>query len=55
MSATRRPAKPAANVARLSDGYQPPFEPFALAMALMASAAWLLLVAWRTRGASSGH
>ena len=43
------PAKPAANVARLSDGYQPPFEPFTLAMALVATAAWLLLVAWRTR------
>lgn len=43
------PAKPAANVARLSDGYLPPFEPLAFAIALAATAAWLLLVAWRTR------
>jgi len=43
------PAKPAANVARLSDGYLPPFEALPFAIALAASAAWLLLVAWRTR------
>ncbi len=43
------PAKPAANVARLSDGYLPPFEALPFAIALLASAAWLLLVAWRTR------
>ena len=43
------PAKPAANVLRLSDGYLPPFEALPFAIALAASAAWLLLVTWRTR------
>lgn len=43
------PAKPAANVARLADGYQPPFELLPFAIALLATAAWLLLLAWRTR------
>ena len=43
------PAKPAANVMRLSDGYLPPFEAGPFVIALLASVAWLLLVLWRTR------
>lgn len=43
------PAKPAANVARLAPGFTPTFSWFPFAVALAATVAWLLLVAWRTR------
>ena len=42
------PAKPAANVARLAQGYQPEFSAVALAVALAATAAWCAVVVWRT-------
>ena len=41
------PAKPAANVARLSPGYVPSFSVLALALALAATLAWIWLVRWR--------
>lgn len=41
------PAKPAANVARLAPGFVPEFSALALWVALLASAAWCALVAWR--------
>lgn len=41
------PAKPAANVARLSPGYVPSFSVLALALALAATLAWFWLVRWR--------
>ncbi|MBX9937554.1 MAG: hypothetical protein K2Y10_13290, partial [Burkholderiaceae bacterium] len=41
------PAKPAANVARLAPGFMPEFSVLALLVALSASAAWCVLVAWR--------
>lgn len=42
------PAKPAANVAKLAVGFVPQFSGFALVLGLLASAAWLWLVMWRT-------
>ena len=42
------PAKPAANVAKLAPGYLPSFSVLAFAVALLATLAWCLLVAWRT-------
>jgi 4-amino-4-deoxy-L-arabinose transferase-like glycosyltransferase len=42
------PAKPAANIARLFDGFKPSFSPLALVLALLGTAAWLWLVKWRT-------
>ena len=42
------PAQPAINIARLSPGYTPNFSPFALALAVLGSLAWLWLVKWRT-------
>lgn len=41
------PAKPAANVARLAPGFVPEFSALLLLVALSASAAWCILVAWR--------
>lgn len=41
------PAKPAANVARLAPGFAPSFSLLALALALLATLAWLWLVQWR--------
>lgn len=46
---TGMPAKPAANVAKLADGFLPHFTPLPFFIAVAGSAAWLLLVAWRTR------
>ncbi|MBQ0133469.1 MAG: hypothetical protein KBT18_15195, partial [Comamonas sp.] len=43
------PAKPAANVARLAVGFVPTFEMFPFVIAVIATVAWLFLVAWRTR------
>ena len=43
------PAKPAANVARLSPGYEHSFSAVALVAALLATLGWLWLVHWRTR------
>jgi 4-amino-4-deoxy-L-arabinose transferase-like glycosyltransferase len=43
------PAKPAANIARLSPGYPHTFSPVALVAAVLATVAWLWLVHWRTR------
>jgi hypothetical protein len=42
------PAKPAANVAKLALGFKASFSGLALALALTASVAWCVLVAWRT-------
>jgi hypothetical protein len=42
------PAKPAANVAKLAPGYEATFSALALVLALLASAAWIWLVRWRT-------
>jgi 4-amino-4-deoxy-L-arabinose transferase-like glycosyltransferase len=42
------PAKPAANVAKLYEGYVSTFSPTALLVALMATLAWFWLVRWRT-------
>lgn len=42
------PARPAINVAHLVPDYQPKFSLLALACALLASIAWVALVAWRT-------
>jgi 4-amino-4-deoxy-L-arabinose transferase-like glycosyltransferase len=42
------PAKLAANVAKLSPGYQNTFSPVALAFAVAATLAWAWLVKWRT-------
>lgn len=41
------PAKPAANVAKLAPGFVPEFSWLALLPALLATAAWVWLVAWR--------
>ena len=41
------PPKPAANVARLVPGFEPAFEPLPVAVALLASAAWVGVVVWR--------
>jgi len=43
------PAKPAANIARLSPGYEPSFSIVTLVAALLGTLAWLWLVHWRTR------
>ncbi|HUP08263.1 MAG TPA: hypothetical protein VMU47_13990 [Caldimonas sp.] len=43
------PAKPAANIARLSPGYTPSFSTIALVAAVLATLAWAWLVHWRTR------
>jgi 4-amino-4-deoxy-L-arabinose transferase-like glycosyltransferase len=45
---TGEPAKLAANVAKLSPGYENVFSPVALAFALAATIAWAWLVKWRT-------
>ena len=42
------PAKPAANVAKLAQGFVPVFSWPPLLLALLASAAWIWLVRWRT-------
>jgi hypothetical protein len=42
------PAKPAMNIERLSPGYVHVFSPFALALAILGTLAWLWLVKWRT-------
>ena len=42
------PAKPAANVARLAQGFVPEFSALAFAVALAATAAWCAVVVWRT-------
>ena len=41
------PAQPAANIARLAIGFVPVFSPWTLLVALIATAAWCALVAWR--------
>lgn len=41
------PAQPAANIARLATGFAPVFSLWALWVALIATAAWCALVAWR--------
>ncbi len=46
---TGMPAKPAANVLRLAPGFEAQFSPLLLALALLASAAWIGLVFWRTQ------
>ncbi len=45
---TGYPAKPAANVARLTPGFTPTFSLLALVLAMVGSLAWLWLVQWRT-------
>ena len=42
------PAKPAANVARLAPQFTPEFSAFSFAVAVAATLAWCVLVAWRT-------
>lgn len=42
------PAKPAANVAKLAPGFEPSFGWIAFLAALLATAAWMWLVRWRT-------
>jgi hypothetical protein len=42
------PAKPAANVAKLTSGFRPDFGLFAFLVALAATIAWVWLVRWRT-------
>ena len=42
------PSQPLANVMRLAPGYVPAFSPLALALACLATLAWVGLVAWRT-------
>jgi 4-amino-4-deoxy-L-arabinose transferase-like glycosyltransferase len=42
------PAKPAANVAKLTEGFEAPFAAMPLAFALAATAAWIWVVRWRT-------
>jgi hypothetical protein len=42
------PAKPAANVAKLYEGYAPSFSALAFALALVGTLAWVWLVRWRT-------
>lgn len=43
------PAQPAANVARLAQGFEPQFAWLPFLVAVTATVGWLLLVAWRTR------
>ena len=43
------PAKPAENVQRLAVGFEPSFSLLPFVVAVAATLAWLLLVAWRTR------
>jgi hypothetical protein len=45
---TGTPAKPAANVARLAPGFEPQFSALTFALALVATAAWIWGVRWRT-------
>ena len=45
---TGMPAKPAANVAKLAPGFQMSFSGSAFALGVLATAAWLGLVRWRT-------
>lgn len=47
---THVPAKLAANVAKLSPGYERSFSWLALAVSVLATLAWLWLVRWRTSG-----
>ncbi|MFG6428579.1 hypothetical protein [Roseateles sp. LYH14W] len=42
------PAQPLANMRRLAEGFEPQFNPLALLFAIVATAAWLALVRWRT-------
>lgn len=42
------PKTPAANLRRLADGFEPKFNALALVTAVLASAAWVALVRWRT-------
>jgi len=42
------PAKPAANIARLTPGFEPSFSLLSLAAAVVGTLAWLALVRWRT-------
>jgi hypothetical protein len=42
------PAKPAANVAKLAPGFEAEFGALSFVLALLASIAWMALVAWRT-------
>ncbi len=42
------PAKPAANVRRLLPGFEPSFSGLTLAAALVATAGWIAVIAWRT-------
>jgi hypothetical protein len=42
------PIKPAANMARLTPGYEPSFSALGLTLGLVGTAAWLGLVVWRT-------
>jgi len=42
------PAKPAANIAKLAQGFSPTFSWLALVLALLGTAAWIWLVRWRT-------
>jgi hypothetical protein len=42
------PAKPAANIAKLANGFVPLFSPLALVAAALATVAWMWLVRWRT-------
>ena len=43
------PAKPAENVARLAPGFEHQFTWFPFVVAVIATVAWILLAAWRTR------
>lgn len=45
---TGLPAKPAANVSKLAPGFVAAFSPVELAVAVLATVAWLWLVRWRT-------
>lgn len=42
------PAKPAANIAKLAEGFEPRFSVVALALAALGTLAWLWLLRWRT-------
>ncbi len=45
---TGMPARPAANIARLTPGFEPVFSMLSLAAAVAGTLAWLALVRWRT-------